>query len=85
MQVLFNSPRVQSELSMFENKIKNMPEGQIKQETLNLLNKLITEIKKIDSGHQELLMTKQVPMMLPEARENVTELRKKLYKKLEKF
>jgi hypothetical protein len=55
-----------------------MPEGAAKQESQQLLNKLIAEIKKLDSMHMEMVYSRQLPTMGSEMKQDITAIRKKL-------
>jgi hypothetical protein len=59
-----------------------MPDGPAKQESQQLLNKLIAEIKKLDSMHMEMIYTKQMPSMGSDMKQDILSLRKKLDSKL---
>lgn len=82
MQNLFNSERVQKELANFKSRLDVLEDGPRKKEVHSLINDLINEIKKVDSSHLEMLMTKRVPMMLPEARDSIMKLRRQIDSKL---
>jgi hypothetical protein len=55
-----------------------MPDGPAKQESQQLLNKLIAEIKKLDSMHMEMVYSRQLPTMGSEMKQDITSIRKKL-------
>jgi hypothetical protein len=55
-----------------------MPDGAAKQESQQLLNKLIAEIKKLDSMHMEMVYSRQLPSMGGEMKQDITAIRKKL-------
>jgi hypothetical protein len=55
-----------------------MPDGAIKQESQQLLNKLVAEIKKLDSMHMEMIYNRQLPTMGGEMKQDITAIRKKL-------
>jgi hypothetical protein len=59
-----------------------MPDGPAKQESQQLLNKLIAEIKKLDSMHMEMIYTRQMPSMGTDMKQDILILRKKLDSKL---
>jgi hypothetical protein len=55
-----------------------MPDGTSKQESQQLLNKLIAEIKKLDSMHMEMVYSRQLPSMGGEMKQDITAIRQKL-------
>jgi hypothetical protein len=55
-----------------------MPDGAAKHESQQLLNKLIAEIKKLDSMHMEMVYSRQLPTMGGEMKQDITAIRKKL-------
>jgi hypothetical protein len=55
-----------------------MPDGAVKQESQQLLNKLVAEIKKLDSMHMEMIYSRQLPTMGSEMKQDITAIRKKL-------
>jgi hypothetical protein len=55
-----------------------MPDGAAKQESQLLLNKLIAEIKKLDSMHMEMVYSRQLPTMGGEMKQDITAIRQKL-------
>jgi hypothetical protein len=59
-----------------------MPDGAAKQESQQLLNKLVAEIKKLDSMHMEMIYSRQLPTMGSEMKQDITAIRKKLETKL---
>jgi hypothetical protein len=55
-----------------------MPDGAVKQESQQLLNKLVAEIKKLDNMHMEMIYSRQLPSMGSEMKQDITSIRKKL-------
>ena len=82
MASLIKSTRFQEDCERYRTAIDGMPDGPAKQESQQLLNKLIAEIKKLDSMHMELIYTKQLPSMGSDMRQDILTLRKKLDSKL---
>jgi hypothetical protein len=82
MSSLIKSTRFQEDCEKYRTAIASMPEGAAKQESQQLLNKLIAEIKKLDSMHMEMIYTKQMPSMGSDMKQNILTLRKKLDSKL---
>jgi hypothetical protein len=55
-----------------------MPEGNVKNETVHLLQKLIYSVKKLDSMHLEMIYSRQLPTMGNEMKDEILDLRKKI-------
>ena len=82
MSSLIKSTRFQEDCAKYHAAIDSMPEGAAKQESQQLLNKLIAEIKKLDSMHMEMIYARQMPSMGSDMRQDILVLRKKLDSKL---
>ena len=80
--LLQKSSRFQEDYERYLTAIDTMPDGAVKQETQQLLNKLVAEIKKLDSMHMEMIYTKQMPSMGADLKQDILTLRKKLDSKL---
>ena len=76
--LLQKSSRFQEDCEKYESVIATMPEGNVKNETVQLLQKLIYSIKKLDSMHLEMIYARQLPTMGNEMKEEILGLRKKL-------
>jgi hypothetical protein len=55
-----------------------MPAGDVKNETVQLLQKLTYSIKKLDNMHLEMIYSRQLPTMGNEMKDEISDLRKKL-------
>ena len=82
MSSLIKSTRFQEDCARYRTAIDTMPDGPAKQESQQLLNKLIAEIKKLDSMHMEMIYTRQMPSMGTDMKQDILALRKKLDNKL---
>jgi secreted Zn-dependent insulinase-like peptidase len=80
--LLQKSNRFQQDYQRYLDKIQQIPEGEFKQEANGLLNKLVVEVKKLDSMHIEMVITKQIPSMGSDMRQNILSIRQKLDNKL---
>ena len=76
--ILQKSTRFIKDCERYESVIATMPEGDIKNETVQLLQKLIYSIKKLDSMHLEMIYSRQLPTMGNEMKDEISNLRKKL-------
>ena len=80
--LLQKSDRFQQDYQRYLDKIQQIPEGEFKQEANGLLNKLVAEVKKLDSMHIEMVITKQMPSIGSDMRQNILSIRQKLDNKL---
>lgn len=76
--ILQKSTRFIKDCERYESVIATMPEGDVKNETVQLLQKLTYSIKKLDNMHLEMIYSKQLPTMGNEMRDEISGLRKKL-------
>jgi len=76
--LLQRSSRFQEDCAKYRAAIDTMPDGAAKQESQQLLNKLIGEIKKLDSMHMEMIYSRQLPTMGGDMKQDITDIRKKL-------
>ena len=78
MSNLLQSSRFLKDCEKYELVIATMPEGNVKNETMQLLQKLIYSIKKLDNMHLEMIYSRQLPTMGGDMKQEITDLRKKL-------
>jgi predicted nuclease with TOPRIM domain len=75
---LLQSERFQTEYKMYNDRIKNISDETVQEQATALLRNLINEVKKIDSQHQEMFSSNQLPTALGDARSGIVTLRKKI-------
>jgi gas vesicle protein len=80
--LLQKSSRFQEDYERYSTAIDSLPDGAAKQESQQLLNKLISEIKKLDSMHMEMIYSRQLPTMGSDMKQDITTIRKKLETRL---
>jgi len=80
--LLQKSSRFQEDCVRYRAAIEAMPDGAAKQESQQLLNKLIAEVKKIDSMHMEMIYSRQLPTMGNDMKQDISNIRKKLETRL---
>jgi hypothetical protein len=80
--LLQKSSRFQEDCARYQSTIDQMPDGTVKQEVTQLLNKLITEIKKLDNMHMEMVYTRQLPSMGSDMKQEITSIRRQLETKI---
>ena len=76
--ILQKSTRFIKDCERYESVIATMPEGTVKNETEQLLQKLPYSIKKLDNMHLEMIYSRQLPTMGNEMKDEISDLRKKL-------
>ena len=76
--ILQKSNRFLKDCERYEAAITTMPEGNVKNETVQLLQKLTYSIKKLDNMHLEMVYSRQLPTMGGDMKQEITDLRKKL-------
>jgi phage shock protein A len=76
--LLQKSSRFQEDCEKYRTAIDSMPDGAAKQESQQLLNKLISGIKTLDSMHMEMIYSRQLPTMGGEMKQDITAIRQKL-------
>jgi hypothetical protein len=82
MQQIKKSKTFQEELARYSTVIESMPDGAAKTDLNKLLGSLITEVRKMDEMHTEMIYTRQLPSMGQEFREKISAIRKQLDTKL---
>ena len=82
MSSLIKSTRFQEDCARYRTAIDTMPDGPAKQESQQLLNKLVSEVRKLDTMHMEMIYTKQMPSVGSDMKQDILTLRKKLDTKL---
>jgi hypothetical protein len=82
MQQIKKSKTFQTELARYSTFIEHMPDGPSKDDLNRLLGSLITEVKKMDEMHNEMVYTRQLPSMGQEFREKIGSIRKQLDQKI---
>ena len=82
MQQIKKSKVFQTELARYSTLIESMPEGPAKTDLNKLLGSLITEVRKMDEMHIEMIYTRQLPSMGQEFREKIGAIRKQLDQKI---
>ena len=77
---LFESETFKKEYRRYREEIDAIPVDDIREKAKSLLAKLVSEIKFLDSQHQDLFSTHKVPMRLEDTKRKITMLRKDLEK-----
>lgn len=79
--LLMKHPRFLQEYGEFQSKIERITDENIKSELHKLLYNLVTNVKKIDTFHQDFGVLNPNNNLI-ETREEITKIRKKLYSRL---
>lgn len=83
LPTLENSEKFKTEFNNFKSKISEITNESVKKDLNEKLTQLLREVRFIDMQHQELLMRKEIPSMVPDSRSKLSEVRKYIIKKLE--
>ena len=78
--MLQKNQRFLNEYQVFSNKIKLLPDEDTKNEAERLLKDLVAEVVRLDQNYQELAFNRQLPDNINQCRDNLLQIRKKLYK-----
>ena len=80
--LLEKSVRFQQDYNRYQSIISKMPDGNLKQEVNQLLNNLVSEIKKLDHRHMEMINSRQMASVGTEIKQDITTIRKQLELKI---
>jgi hypothetical protein len=80
MLSLLQSERFQQEYKQYQDKIEKITDLPTRNQAITLLKSLATEVKKLDSQHQDMFAGNQIPMGLGDVRSNIISIRKKIDK-----
>lgn len=80
--LLEKSVRFQQDYNRYQSVISKMPDGNLKQEVNQLLNNLVSEIKKLDHRHMEMINSRQMASVGTEIKQDITTIRKQLELKI---
>lgn len=78
MLSLLKSERFQNEVKDYKQQIEKITSADIKTKAENQLNKLIAQVKHLDSHHEELIFNKQIREMSGDNRNKILEIRRSL-------
>lgn len=81
-----NSERFKKEYTDFNNKCAEITDARIKNEVIDLLNQLLSEVRKIDRQHSDLILgSNRLAPTITQDREIITNIRKKIIRKLSEW
>lgn len=80
-----NSEKFKTEFRNFKEKIASIESESLKKDLNQKLTELLREVRTIDSQHQDLLLRKDLPSLVPETRNRLMEVRRYIIKKLEDY
>ena len=82
MLSLYNSEKFQKELKIYKEQIEKISDDTVKKNVENLISKLISEVKRLDSQHEEMIINRQMSSSGQDFKTKITEIRKSIDKKL---
>jgi len=80
--LLSTSKNFIEDVKKIEDKIKNTEDENKKKEAQKLLNQLVSEVRSIDTQHNDLIFYRKQPSGMSDTREKIKNIRKKLDKLL---
>lgn len=81
--LLEKNERFIKEYREFSDKISKIDNEKVKKELVDLLNRLLAEVRSIDRQHEEIIAGIKLPSRINDNRDSITEVRKKIIKRLE--
>lgn len=78
MLEILKSERFQEEYTLYQSRINKITNQEIKSQAEVLLKRLVNEVKKLDSQHQDMFSGNQLPTALGDVKGNISTLRKKI-------
>ena len=85
LNTIENSEVFKKEFYMFSEKISRVQDETAKKELSSKLNKLLKEVRQIDSQHRDIFDKQTIPSTVPESRTKLMELRRYLDTRLKEF
>jgi len=85
MLSIYKSEKFQNEYNDFKTRIDKVDDLRLKSTLENLLRQLETKVKRLDSQHSELIMSRQMKSLGNDIKDELLDLRKSLDKKLKDF
>ena len=85
MLSIYKSDKFQNEYNDFKTRIDKVDDLRLKSTLENLLRQLETKVKRLDSQHNELIMSRQMKSLGSDIKDELLDLRKSLDKKLKDF
>ena len=85
MLSLLKSERFQNEVKNYKEQIEKVTNPTIKIKLENHLNKLIAQVKHLDSSHEEMIFNKQIRELSGDTRDKIVEFRKILDRTLKDY
>lgn len=79
------SERFINEYNDFKNKINQISDDRQRNELLGLLKQLLENVRKLDQQHQQLLVERRLPSTSENIKHDIVNIRKSIYKRLEKI
>ena len=80
--LLSNNERFLKEYNEIKGTIENISDLSLKNELGALLKDLVKEVKIIDQQHQEIFVTKTLSNSVSDHRNNISQIRKKIFSKI---
>jgi hypothetical protein len=82
---LENSERFKTEFNNWRSRIDKITNDRVKGELNNKMTQLLREVRAVDQQHRDVLMAKQLPNMISDSRNTLSEIRQSIARQLEDY
>jgi hypothetical protein len=85
LPTLENSERFKTEFNNWRSRIDKITNDRVKGELNNKMTQLLREVRAVDQQHRDVLMAKQLPNMISDSRNTLSEIRQSIARQLEDY
>jgi hypothetical protein len=85
LPTLENSERFKTEFNDWKSRIDKITNDRVKSELNNKMTQLLREVRAVDQQHRDVLMAKQLPNMIADSRNTLSEIRQSIARQLEDY
>lgn len=85
LPTLENSERFKTEFNNWKSRIDKVTNDRVKSELNNKMTQLLREVRAVDQQHRDVLMAKQLPNMIADSRNTLSEIRQSIARQLEDY
>ena len=85
LPTLENSERFKTEFNNWKSRIDKITNERVRGELNNKMTQLLREVRAVDQQHKDVLMAKQLPNMIADSRNKLSEIRQSIARQLEDY
>jgi hypothetical protein len=85
LPTLENSERFKTEFNDWKSRIDKITNERVRGELNNKMTQLLREVRAVDQQHRDVLMAKQLPNMISDSRNTLSEIRQSIARQLEDY